>query len=73
MTSREPTPRKKFPKARDRYGTSLLRSEVVIRFRYDRRLQKAISIPYSKLLSNYDALVERLKDSDFSALVPTLR
>lgn len=43
------------------------------RFRYDRRLQKAISIPYSKLLSNYDALVERLKDSDLSALVPTLR
>jgi hypothetical protein len=43
------------------------------KFRYDRRLQKAISIPYSKLLSNYDDLVEQLKDSEFSALVPTLR
>jgi hypothetical protein len=43
------------------------------KFRYDRRLQKAISIPYSKLLSNYDALLGRLKDSEFSARVPTLR
>ena len=43
------------------------------KFRYDRRLQKAISVPYSKLLMNYDALVERLKDSELSALVPTLR
>ena len=43
------------------------------KFRYDRRLQKAISVPYSKLLTNYDALVERLKDSELSALVPTLR
>jgi LPS sulfotransferase NodH len=43
------------------------------KFRYDRRLQKAISIPYSKLLSNYDALIARLKDSEFSTLVSTLR
>jgi hypothetical protein len=41
-------------------------------FRYDRRLQKAINIPYSRLLSNYDALVERLEDSEFSALAATL-
>jgi LPS sulfotransferase NodH len=41
-------------------------------FRYDRRLQKAINIPYSRLLSNYDALVSQLKDSEFSALVSTL-
>ena len=41
-------------------------------FRYDRRLQKAINIPYSRLLSNYDALVSQLKDSEFSNLVSTL-
>src|SRR5579862_5248697 len=41
-------------------------------FRYDGRLQKAINIPYSRLLSNYDALVSQLKDSEFSNLVSTL-
>jgi LPS sulfotransferase NodH len=41
-------------------------------FRYDRRLQKAINIPYSRLLANYDAFVRRLKDSEFSALASTL-
>jgi hypothetical protein len=41
-------------------------------FRYDRRLQKSINVPYSRLLSNYDALVRRLKDSEFSAFVSTL-
>jgi hypothetical protein len=41
-------------------------------FRYDRRLQKAINIPYSRLLSNYDALVRQLEDSEFSNLVVTL-
>jgi LPS sulfotransferase NodH len=41
-------------------------------FRYDRRLEKAINIPYSKLISNYDALVSQLKDSEFSTLVSTL-
>jgi len=41
-------------------------------FRYDRRLQKAINVPYSRLLSNYDALARRLKDSEFSAFVSTL-
>jgi hypothetical protein len=44
----------------------------VFNFHYDRRLQKAINIPYFRLISNYEALVERLKDSEFSALVPTL-
>jgi hypothetical protein len=42
------------------------------KFRYDRRLRKAINIPYSRLLSNYDALVRQLKDSEFSALASTL-
>ena len=41
-------------------------------FRYDRRLQKAINIPYSRLLSNYNALVSELKDSEFSTLASTL-
>lgn len=41
-------------------------------FRYDRRLQKAINIPYSRLLSNFDLLVRRLLDSEFSALAATL-
>ena len=41
-------------------------------FRYDGRLRRAINIPYSRLLSNYDALVSRLKDSEFSALVSAL-
>ena len=41
-------------------------------FRDDRRLQKAINVPYSRLLSNYDALLRRLENSEFSVLVPTL-
>jgi hypothetical protein len=41
-------------------------------FRYDRRLQKAINVPYSRLISNYDALVSELKDSEFSTLVSSL-
>ncbi len=41
-------------------------------FRYDRRLQKAINIPYRKLISNYDLLVRQLKDSEFSTLASTL-
>jgi hypothetical protein len=45
---------------------------VPFRFRYDRRLQKAIDIPYSRLLVNYDAFVRRLRDSEFSMLAPTL-
>jgi hypothetical protein len=44
----------------------------VFKFRYDRRLQKAINIPYSRLLSNCDALVRELMDSEFAAFVPTL-
>ncbi len=46
--------------------------EASFTFRYDRRLQKAINIPYSRLLSNYDALISQLKDSEFSNLVSTL-
>ncbi len=45
---------------------------VRFRFSYDRRLQKAINVPYSKLISNYDDFVLRLKDSEFSSLSPTL-
>jgi hypothetical protein len=41
-------------------------------FRYDRRLQKAINIPYSRLISNYDALISQLRDSEFSSLVSSL-
>jgi LPS sulfotransferase NodH len=41
-------------------------------FRYDRRLQKAINIPYRKLISNYDLLVRQLKDSEFSSLASAL-
>jgi LPS sulfotransferase NodH len=41
-------------------------------FRYDRRLQKAINIPYSKLISNYDLLIRQLKDSEFSTMASTL-
>jgi hypothetical protein len=41
-------------------------------FQYDRRLQKAINIPYSRLLSNYDALIRRLEVSEFATLVSTL-
>jgi LPS sulfotransferase NodH len=45
---------------------------VPFHFRNDRRLQKAINVPYSKLLLNYNALVRRLENSEFSALVLTL-
>jgi hypothetical protein len=41
-------------------------------FSYERRLQKAINVPYSRMLSNYDALVRQLENSEFSALIPTL-
>lgn len=41
-------------------------------FRYDRRLQRAINIPYSRLLSNYDALVKRIRNSELSQLASTL-
>ena len=46
--------------------------EAPFTFRYDRQLQKAINVPYSGLLSNYNALVSQLKDSEFSNLVSTL-
>jgi LPS sulfotransferase NodH len=46
--------------------------EAPFTFRYDRRLQKAINIPYSRLLSNYNGLVSQLKASEFSNLVSTL-
>ena len=42
------------------------------KFRYERRLQKAIGLPYSSVLLNYDELVRRLGDSEFSALASTL-
>ena len=41
-------------------------------FRYDRRLQKAIDVPYIRLLSNFDDVTRRLKASEFAPLVPTL-
>jgi LPS sulfotransferase NodH len=42
------------------------------KFRYERRLQKAIDLPYSKVLLNYDDFVRRLRDSEFSAFASTL-
>jgi len=43
-----------------------------VSFRYDRRLQKAINLRYSSLLSNYEAFVNRINDSEFSPLLSTL-
>jgi hypothetical protein len=45
---------------------------VPFRFCNDRRLQRAINVPYSRLLLNYNALVRRLENSEFSELVLTL-
>jgi hypothetical protein len=42
-------------------------------FRYNGRIQKAINVPYSRLLSNYEAFMRRLCDSEFSALASTLQ
>jgi LPS sulfotransferase NodH len=42
------------------------------RFRRQERLQKAIKVPYSTLIVNYDFFVQRLKESEFSSLLPTL-
>ncbi|HEY6421590.1 MAG TPA: hypothetical protein VIX59_21540 [Candidatus Binataceae bacterium] len=41
-------------------------------FRYDRSLQKAINIPYSRLLANRDALVRAVKESEFSQFASAL-
>jgi hypothetical protein len=46
--------------------------DVSFGFRDDRRLQRAINVPYQRLLTNYDALLRRLENSEFSALVPSL-
>ena len=45
---------------------------VPFEFRHERRLKKAINVPYSQLLSNYDAFVRRLRDSEFSAFASTM-
>jgi LPS sulfotransferase NodH len=42
------------------------------KFRYERNLQKAINLPYSRVLSNYDNFVRRIVDSEFSVLASTL-
>jgi len=42
------------------------------KFRYERRLQKAINVPYSRAVSNYGDFVGRLRDSEFSAFASTL-
>ncbi|MGH7840763.1 MAG: sulfotransferase [Candidatus Binataceae bacterium] len=42
------------------------------RFSHDRRLQRAINVPYSRLISNYEVLIRRLIDSEFSSLSTTL-
>ncbi|HTW88566.1 MAG TPA: sulfotransferase [Candidatus Binataceae bacterium] len=41
-------------------------------FQKEGRLQKAINVPYSKLLVNFDTFIKRLRDSEFSTLVSTL-
>jgi hypothetical protein len=41
-------------------------------FRYDGRLRKSIAVPYSRLLSNRDALVRALEQSEFSAFAVSL-
>jgi LPS sulfotransferase NodH len=46
--------------------------ECPFKFRYERRLQKAINLPYSRVLLNYDDLVRRLRDSELSAFASTL-
>lgn len=46
--------------------------EVPFNFHYDGRLRKAINVPYSKLLANYDTFIGQLKDSEFSTLTSTL-
>jgi LPS sulfotransferase NodH len=45
---------------------------IPFKFRHDGRLQKAINVPYSRLLSNYNALVNRLCDSELSLLASSL-
>ena len=42
------------------------------RFSYDGRLQRAIDVPYARLISNYDALNGKLRDSEFASLARTL-
>jgi len=46
--------------------------EVPFAFRWTGRLHKAINVPYSELLSNLEVLTAALKQSEFSALAPTL-
>jgi LPS sulfotransferase NodH len=46
--------------------------EVPFRFRYDGRLQKAVNVPYSRLVSNHEALLGAVKNSEFSAFAATL-
>lgn len=41
-------------------------------FRDDGRLRKSINVPYSRLLSNWDALVRAVENTEFSALATTL-
>jgi hypothetical protein len=45
---------------------------VPFQFRHNERLKKAIDVPYSKLLSNYDDLVNRLCNSELSSLASSL-
>jgi hypothetical protein len=41
-------------------------------FRCDGRLQKAINIPYARLLSNHGALVQAVRQSEFSHFASSL-
>lgn len=41
-------------------------------FRYDGRLRKAINVPYARLLSNHGALVQAVRQSEFSHFATSL-
>jgi LPS sulfotransferase NodH len=46
--------------------------EVPFRFRWEGRLQKAINVPYSRLLSNHAELLNAVSHSEFAAFAATL-
>jgi LPS sulfotransferase NodH len=45
---------------------------VPFRFRHDGRLQKALNVPYSRLISNHEALLRAVSNSEFSEFAATL-
>jgi hypothetical protein len=47
--------------------------EVPYNFYYDGRLQRAINMPYSRVISNYEELARAVEASEFSAFASTLQ